>query len=181
MWTIGEMSWSRTSSTRRSSLAAYTDAGGRVRRLQRPSSTGAGDERSSSGVTGGPVGSAARARGRDSRSRRLCIWAAAALLGLVMSTGVSVLSADRSQAGQPDRGAQLAAVCASCHRVDGRDQGIPSIIGLDEATLVAKMVAFRSDEHSNQIMRVMSLSLSADDLTAVAHYLAAQHKDTNPR
>ena len=43
------------------------------------------------------------------------------------------------------------------------------------------MVAFRSDEHSNQIMRVMSLSLSADDLTAVAHYLAAQHKDTNPR
>jgi cytochrome subunit of sulfide dehydrogenase len=98
-----------------------------------------------------------------------------------MSAGVPVLSADRSQAAQPDRGAELAAVCASCHRLDGHDQGIPSIIGFDEATLVAKMVAFKSDERSSQIMRVMSLSLSAEDLTAVAHYLAGQHKDTNPR
>jgi hypothetical protein len=30
-------------------------------------------------------------------------------------------------------------------------------------------------------MRVMSLSLSPEDLTAVARYLAAQREDTNPR
>jgi cytochrome subunit of sulfide dehydrogenase len=98
-----------------------------------------------------------------------------------MGVGVHVLFADPSVAAQLDRGAQLAAVCASCHRLDGRDHGIPSIIGLDEATLVAKMQAFRSGEPVSQIMRVMSLSLTPEDLTAVAHYLAAQRKDTNPR
>jgi cytochrome subunit of sulfide dehydrogenase len=97
-----------------------------------------------------------------------------------MSTFVLLPSADRSGAAPPDRGAQLAAVCASCHRLDGRDHGIPSIIGLDEATLVAKMAAFKSGERTSQIMRVMSLSLTAEDLSAVARYLAAQRKDTPP-
>jgi cytochrome c553 len=98
-----------------------------------------------------------------------------------MSTGILVLSADRSGAGERDRGAQLAAVCASCHRLDGRDHGIPSIIGLDETTLVAEMRAFKSGERPSQIMRVMSLSLTAEDFAAVAGYLAAQRTDTNPR
>ena len=80
----------------------------------------------------------------------------------------------------PGDGAQLAAVCASCHRLDGRDRGIPSIIGLDEATLVADMRAFKSGERPGQIMRVMSLSLTAEDFAAVARYLA-QRKDVNPR
>jgi cytochrome subunit of sulfide dehydrogenase len=99
----------------------------------------------------------------------------------MMSAGVLVLSADRSLAGERDRGAELAAVCASCHRLDGRDRGIPSIIGLDEATLVAEMQAFKSGERPGQIMRVMSLSLTAEDVAAVARYLAAQPKDTNAR
>jgi len=110
-----------------------------------------------------------------------CIGRPRAFVALVLSAGVLVSSVDRSVAAPQDRGAQLAAVCASCHRLDGRDHGIPSIIGLDEATLVAKMTAFKSGERPSQIMRVMSLSLSADDLRAVARYLAAQHKDTQPQ
>ena len=104
-----------------------------------------------------------------------------ALVALLTSAGMVMLPADRSGAGERDRGAQLAAVCASCHRLDGRDQGIPSIVGLDEATLLAEMRAFKSGERPGQIMRVMSLSLTADDFAAVARYLAAQRKDTNPR
>jgi cytochrome subunit of sulfide dehydrogenase len=115
------------------------------------------------------------------RSAGFVISAPRALVALAMSGGIVVLSADRSAAGERDRGAQLAAICASCHRLDGRDQGIPSIIGLDEATLVAEMRAFKSGERPGQIMRVMSLSLTADDFAAVARYLAAQRKDTNPR
>jgi cytochrome subunit of sulfide dehydrogenase len=98
-----------------------------------------------------------------------------------MSAFVLVPSADRSVAAPPDRGAQLAAVCASCHRLDGRDHGIPSIVGLDQATLVAEMAAFKSGERTSQIMRVMSLSLTADDFSAVARYLAAQPKDSHPQ
>jgi cytochrome subunit of sulfide dehydrogenase len=114
-------------------------------------------------------------------SASFSVWAARALFVWAMSAGMLVGSADRSGAAEPDRGAQIAAVCASCHRLDGRDHGIPSIIGLDEATLVAEMRAFKSGERPGQIMRVMSLSLSAEDFAAVARYLAAQRKDTNPR
>jgi len=119
----------------------------------------------------------------DDRRRMagFCIWAPRALVALAMSAGMLMGFADRSGAAERDRGAQIAAVCASCHRVDGRDHGIPSIIGLDEATLVAEMRAFKSGERPSQIMRIMSLSLTAEDFTAVARYLAAQRKDTNPR
>jgi cytochrome subunit of sulfide dehydrogenase len=115
------------------------------------------------------------------RSAGFFVCAPRALVALAMSAGMLVWCADRSGAAERDRGAQLAAVCASCHRLDGRDRGIPSIIGLDEATLVADMRAFKSGERPGQIMRVMSLSLTAEDFAAVARYLAAQPKDTNPR
>ena len=187
------MSPSRAWIAGRPSRAAFTWAtGGRVQPERLPSP--AGNNRSSPGDTTGRgrVGSAAGdVRGsvhqlvgydrRTMRSAGLVVCALRALVALVMSAGVVVLPTDRSGAGERDRGAQLAAVCASCHRLDGRDQGIPSIIGLDEATLVAEMRAFKSGERPGQIMRVMSLSLTAEDFAAVARYLAAQRKDTNPR
>lgn len=179
----------------RSSGAAFT---WRVR-VQRERPLPTGSNRSSSRVTvrRGPVGSAAHdvrgsvLLGHDSRRMRSAgffVCALRALLALVMSAGVVVPSANRSLASERawrssrhDRGAELAAVCASCHRLDGRDHGIPSIIGLDEATLVAEMRAFKSGERPGQIMRVISLSLTAEDFAAVARYLAAQRKDTTPR
>jgi cytochrome subunit of sulfide dehydrogenase len=118
---------------------------------------------------------------RSNRPTAVGPWVPRAVVALAMTACVLVPSADRSVAAPLDRGAQLAAVCASCHRLDGRDHGIPSIIGLDEATLVAEMAAFKSGERTSQIMRVMSLSLSAEDFRAVARYLAAQRKDTHPQ
>ena len=116
---------------------------------------------------------------RRMRSASFFVSPPRALVALAMSAGLLVWSADRS--GARDRGVEIAAVCASCHRLDGRDHGIPSIIGLDEATLVAEMRAFQSGERPGQIMRVMSLSLTAEDFAAVARYLAVQRKDTNPQ
>jgi len=118
---------------------------------------------------------------RRMRSAGFFVSAPRALIALAMSAGMLAWPADRSGAAERDRGAQIAAVCASCHRLDGRDHGIPSIIGLDAATLVAEMQAFKLGERTGQIMRVMSLSLTAEDFAAVARYLAAQPKDTNPR
>ena len=168
------MSPSRAWIAGRPSRAAFTrGAGERVQRQRLPWS-GTSDVR----------GSVHPLLGHDRRRRRSAgffVSTPRALVALAMSAGILVWSADRSGAAEPDRGAQIAAVCASCHRLDGRDHGIPSIIGLDEATLVAEMRAFKSGERPGQIMRVMSLSLTAEDFAAVARYLAAQRKDTNPR
>lgn len=94
-------------------------------------------------------------------------------------TFVSLFLAVAGQAAaiEPDRGAQLAATCASCHRLDGRDKGIASIIGLDAEKLTGMMQAFKSTESSSHIMHTVSLSLSDDEIRTVARYLAARGKE----
>jgi sulfide dehydrogenase cytochrome subunit len=84
-----------------------------------------------------------------------------------------------SQAGAAaglDQGAQLAATCASCHRLDGGDKGIPSIIGLGEESLTSALLAYRASENPNHIMHAIALSLSDEEIANVARYVAAQGK-----
>jgi sulfide dehydrogenase cytochrome subunit len=77
----------------------------------------------------------------------------------------------------PGHGAQIAATCAACHRLDGRGAGTTPIIGFSADRLVGMMRAFRSNDTPNHIMHAVSLSLSDDDIAAVAQYLAALEKD----
>lgn len=102
---------------------------------------------------------------------------------IVLSIAVSlvILIADRSMARDNDRGAQFAAICASCHRLDGRDKGIPSIVGMDKEKFADAMTAFKSGERSSQIMHAVALSLSDDEIATLAEYLAAQPAETKHR
>jgi sulfide dehydrogenase cytochrome subunit len=101
------------------------------------------------------------------------------VIALSICATLVVLSADRGVAAD-DQGAQLAAVCASCHRLDGRDKGIPSIVGLGEANIIAAMRAFKSGERPSQIMQVMSHLVSDEEVAILARYLATQKKAEQP-
>jgi sulfide dehydrogenase cytochrome subunit len=81
-----------------------------------------------------------------------------------------------SQAADRDGGAQLAAMCASCHRLDGGDGGIPTILGMSPEMLARAMLAYRSRERPSHIMRAIALSLSDEEIATVARYLAALNK-----
>ena len=100
------------------------------------------------------------------------------LLALSISASLTIFVANGTAVADNIRGAQLAATCASCHRLDGRDEGIPSIIGLDEETMTRAMQAFKSGERSSQIMHVMSLSLSNEEIATLAHYLSTLRMET---
>jgi cytochrome subunit of sulfide dehydrogenase len=100
------------------------------------------------------------------------------VVGSAIATGLVLLVSQSGAAAGADQGAQLAAACASCHRLDGRDKGIAPIVGLDEEKLLAAMQAFKSGERPSQIMHVMSLSLSDEEIATVVRYLAAQGKET---
>jgi cytochrome subunit of sulfide dehydrogenase len=100
------------------------------------------------------------------------------IVTLSISASLAMFVADRSAVADNDRGAELAATCAPCHRLDGRDKGIPSIIGLDEETFIRAMQAFKSGERSSQIMRVMSRSLSNEEIATLAHYLSTLRMET---
>ncbi len=88
---------------------------------------------------------------------------------------------DQLSAAESDRAAQIAAGCAACHRLDGRDKGIPSIAGSDAEKLIGMMQAYRSNERTSPIMQAVSLSLSADEIERVARYLAAQRDEAKPQ
>jgi sulfide dehydrogenase cytochrome subunit len=97
-------------------------------------------------------------------------------IALLLATGPLAFIVDPSPAAENNQGAQLAAMCASCHRLDGQDQGIPSIIGLDENKLAGMLAEFKSDKRKSQIMGVVARSLSDEEVAAVAHYLATWQK-----
>jgi cytochrome subunit of sulfide dehydrogenase len=98
------------------------------------------------------------------------------IIAVSIAAGSFIILADRSQAADRDGGAQLAAMCASCHRPDGGDRGIPTILGMGPEMLSRAMLAYRSSERPSHIMRAVALSLSDEEIATVARYLAALNK-----
>ena len=94
--------------------------------------------------------------------------------------GSFIFLADRSQAADPYAGAQLAAMCASCHRLDGGNGGIPTILGMSPEMLTRAMFAYKSRERPSHIMRAVALSLNDEEIATVARYLAELNKQVKP-
>jgi Cytochrome c553 len=98
-----------------------------------------------------------------------------------MAAGLALSVAELSFAADNGQGAQLAATCAACHRLDGHDGGIPSIVGLSEEQFSIAMGAFKLGERSGPIMRTMARSLSNEEIAILARYFAARGKETQRR
>jgi cytochrome c553 len=103
------------------------------------------------------------------------------IISLSMAASLAISVAERSFAADNDQGAQLAATCAACHRLDGHDRGIPPIVGLSEEQFVAVMRAFKSGERSGPIMRTMARSLSNEEIAILARYFAERGRETQRR
>jgi len=100
---------------------------------------------------------------------------------LWVSLSLFIPVVDQVSAAESDRAAQIAATCASCHRLDGHDKGIPSIAGSDAEKLIGMMQAYRSNERPSLIMHAVSLSFSSDEIEAVARYLAVPREEGAPQ
>jgi cytochrome subunit of sulfide dehydrogenase len=98
------------------------------------------------------------------------------IIAVSIAAGSSILLADHSQAADRDGGAHLAAMCASCHSLDGSNGGIPTILGMSPEMLTRTMLAYRSRERPSHIMRAIALSLSDEEIATVARYLATLNK-----
>jgi sulfide dehydrogenase cytochrome subunit len=98
---------------------------------------------------------------------------------IVLAVAVSVVILGGGRAMGADN--ELAAMCASCHRLDGRDIGIPSIVGIDKKRFADTMAAFKSGARSSSIMRAVALQLSDAEIATLAQYLAARPKESKLR
>jgi sulfide dehydrogenase cytochrome subunit len=91
-----------------------------------------------------------------------------ALLGIFISTVATAqqLSAEG-----------LADACTGCHGIGGRSQGyIPSIAGLDKATLLREIRSFRDQKADATIMNRITRGYTETELDAVAGYFSAMPK-----
>jgi cytochrome c553 len=127
-----------------------------------------------------PVGTFKRRRGMSlcdrARSTERTRAIERLIVTLLLATSPFAFLVLPSPAAENSRGAQLAAMCAACHRLDGLDKGIPTIIGLDEKKLTDKMAEFKSGKRTSQIMNVVARSLSDEEIADLAHYLATREK-----
>lgn len=74
--------------------------------------------------------------------------------------------------GDPDYGEYLSAECVTCHRPDGRDEGIPSITGWPVEDFVLALHAYRSKHRANEAMRLVAARLSDKEIAGLAAYFA---------
>ena len=58
-------------------------------------------------------------------------------------------------------GRHLAQECTGCHRIDGTDNGIPSIVGWDADRFARTLEFYRTGERTNPVM--VSVAKSLDD------------------
>lgn len=103
---------------------------------------------------------------------------AASDVGLVLGLWLSsLLVPGGAIAADASQGAQIAATCASCHDPGGRGHAIPPVTSLDEHTIIRLMHHYRSREGLSHVMHAVALSLSEEELVAVARHLASKAGD----
>ena len=81
-------------------------------------------------------------------NRRCGLDVAALLAGVAAVAGTASAADDKAKA----YGKHLSAECTACHRLDGVDNGIPSIVGWPEANFKSALEAFQSGARTNEVM-----------------------------
>ena len=73
-------------------------------------------------------------------------------------------------------GAHLARECTACHRLDGTENGIPSILGWDAERFAATLRFYQTGERTNPVMVSIARSLDEEQVKALAAYYASLPK-----
>ena len=81
-------------------------------------------------------------------------------------------------AGDPEYGAYLAGECTTCHRMDGADEGIPSIVGWPADDFVIALHAYKSGTRVHAVMQMVAGRLSDEEIAALAAHF--QRVEDNP-
>ena len=96
------------------------------------------------------------------------ITLAAALVVLALTGVASAARADNAKLVR--YGEHLSQECTTCHRRDGVDNGIPSILGMKAEDFVETLKYYQSGARDNPAMVSVAKSLDDDQVKALAAY-----------
>lgn len=91
----------------------------------------------------------------------------AAAIAVAMLMGVAVPPAHAADAAY---GEYLASECSTCHRLDGKNKGIPSITGWPADQFVAVLNSYKLKDRTNATMQAIAGRLTDEDMAALAAY-----------
>lgn len=99
-----------------------------------------------------------------------------AAIAVGTAVGASAAEANTTDAKLVSYGRHLAGECSACHRVDGVDNGIPSITGWDPEEFVATLIFYRNGERPNPAMVSVAQSMDEPEYKALAAYYGSLPK-----
>lgn len=98
--------------------------------------------------------------------------------GLLLMAYASIGSAATTPVSADDakllaHGRHLARECTSCHRLDGADNGIPSVIGWPKETFLTTIKFYRDGSRTNPVMVSVASSLTDEQMEALAAFFGS--------
>ena len=102
-----------------------------------------------------------------------------AVLAIAVAVAWLLLAAATGQADDAKilaYGRHLAQECTSCHRIDGIDNGIPSIIGWAPDTFLITVKFYRDGARTNPVMMSVAGSLNNAQIEALAAFFGSLQK-----
>lgn len=72
-----------------------------------------------------------------------------------------------------DYGEHLSGECTTCHRIDGKDNGIPGIVGWDVESFIETVNYYKKGLRKNQAMESVAKTLDDEQIKALAVYFAS--------
>jgi cytochrome c553 len=98
------------------------------------------------------------------------------LLALALGLGSWSIAAAADDAKLKSYGRHLAQECTGCHRIDGIDNGIPSIVGWDTQRFMTTLRFYQAGARTNPVMVSVAKSLDDEQLAALAAYYGSLPK-----
>ena len=101
-------------------------------------------------------------------SKPVHLWLVPLGIAAALSTSVAARAADEAKL--KSYGQHLSQECTSCHRIDGIDNGIPSITGWPVEVFTRTLRFYQEGARTNPVMVSVAKSLDDDQVRALALY-----------
>jgi cytochrome c553 len=97
-------------------------------------------------------------------------------VGLLVGLGVGDAATGADDVRLRRYGQHLAQECTGCHRIDGIDNGIPSIVGWEPERFTTTLKFYQTRERANPVMVSVANSLDDEQVRALAAYYGSLPK-----
>jgi cytochrome c553 len=95
---------------------------------------------------------------------------------VAIATNIAMVTAGAKDQRQIAYGKHLAQECTGCHRIDGIDNGIPSIVAWERDAFIATLKFYKNGTRPNPAMVSVAKSLDDEQMAALAAFYGSLPK-----